>query len=452
MQNATQFTEGKILGKLLRFAVPVLMAMCLQSMYGAVDLLIVGQFSTAANVSAVSTGSQLMHTVTCVLTALAMGTTIMLGQALGGGRRKDAGQIIGNSITLFACIAALLTVIMLIFSRQAAAILHAPDEAFDATVTYIRICSAGSVFIVAYNVLGSVFRGLGDSRTPLMTVGFACIFNIAGDLLFVAALDMAAAGAALATVMAQAFSVVLCLLILRKRGGLPVEFEKKYLKLRRQTAGHVLKLGFPVALQEGLVGISFLVIAAIVNSLGVIPSAGVGVAEKVCSFIMLVPSSFSQSLSAFVAQNIGAGKPDRARRAMACGMGASLAVGVVMFTVTFFRGDLLAGIFSSDQEVVMAGFEYLKSYAIDTLFVAFLFCFIGYFNGCGKTTLVMVQGIIGAFGVRVPVSFLMSRLEPVSLFKIGLATPCSTVVQILICGIYFAVMLRREKEKLKNEV
>ncbi len=447
MNQNLQFTEGKILGKLLRFAVPVLLAMCLQSMYGAVDLLIVGQFSTAANVSAVSTGSQLMHTVTCVLTALAMGTTIMLGQALGGGRRKQAGQIIGNSITLFAIIAAMLTVIMLVLSRQAAGVLHAPDEAFEATVTYIRICSAGSVFIVAYNVLGSIFRGLGDSRTPLMTVGFACVFNIAGDLLFVAVLDMAAAGAALATVMAQAFSVVLCLLILRKRGGLPVDFEKKHLRLRRNLAGNVLKLGFPVALQEGLVGISFLVIAAIVNSLGVIPSAGVGVAEKVCSFIMLVPASFAQSLSAFVAQNIGADKPVRARRAMACGMGASLAVGVVMFTVTFFKGDMLAGIFSSDTEVVMAGFQYLKSYAIDTLFVAFLFCFIGYFNGCGKTSLVMVQGIIGAFGVRVPVSFLMSRLEPVSLFKIGLATPCSTLVQIAICAGYFTFMLRRERQQ-----
>ena len=446
MQNATQFTEGKILGKLLRFAVPVLLAMCLQATYGAVDLLIVGQFSTAANVSAVSTGSQLMHTVTCVLTALAMGTTITLGQALGGGRKKQAGQIIGNSITLFAVIAAVLTVGMLIFSRQAASVLHAPAEAFEATVTYIRICSLGAVFIVAYNVLGSIFRGLGDSRTPLMTVGFACIFNIIGDLLFVAVLNMAAAGAALATVMAQAFSVAVCILILRKKGGLPVEFEKKHLKLKAGTAGHILKLGFPVALQEGLVGISFLVIAAIVNSLGVVPSAGVGVAQKVCSFIMLVPSSFSQSLSAFVAQNIGAGKPDRARRAMACGMGASLAAGVVMFTVTFFRGDLLAGIFSSDPEVVMAGFEYLKSYAIDTMFVAFLFCFIGYFNGCGKTSLVMVQGIIGAFGVRVPVSFLMSRLEPVSLFKIGLATPCSTIVQIIICGGYFLWMLRRERK------
>ncbi len=450
MGDNSQFTEGKILGKLLRFAVPVLLAMCLQSMYGAVDLLIVGQFSTAANVSAVSTGSQLMHTITAVLTAMAMGTTITLGQALGGGKKKEAGQIIGNSITLFALIAAGLTVVMLVFAEQAAGILHAPKEAFDATVTYIRICSAGAVFIVAYNVLGSIFRGLGDSRTPLMAVGFACVFNIAGDMLFVAALDMAAAGAALATVLAQAFSVMLCLVIIKHRGGLPVQFEKKHLKLRRRVGGHVLRLGFPVALQEGLVGISFLVIAAIVNSLGVIPSAGVGVAEKVCSFIMLVPSSFSQSLSAFVAQNIGAGKPDRAREAMACGMGASLAVGVVMFSVTFFRGNLLAGIFTADQEVVLAGFEYLKSYAIDTLLVAFLFCFIGYFNGCGRTTLVMVQGIVGAFCVRIPVSFLMSRLEPVSLFKIGLATPCSTIVQILICSVYFVLMLRRE-QKMQTE-
>ncbi len=452
MENKAQFTEGKILGKLLKFAVPVLLAMCLQAMYGAVDLLVVGQFSTAENVSAVSTGSQLMYTVTCVLTAMAMGTTILLGQALGAGKKKQAGEIIGNSITLFAVIAIGLTVVMLILAEQAAAVLHAPQEAFAATVAYIRICSAGTVFIVAYNVLGSVFRGLGDSRTPLMTVGFACVFNIAGDLLFVAVMGMAAAGAALATVLAQGLSVVLCLIILKRRGGLGIELEKSHLKLCRQIGGNVLKLGFPVALQEGLVGISFLVIAAIVNSLGVIPSAGVGVAEKVCSFIMLVPSSFSQSLSAFVAQNIGAGKPKRARKAMACGMGASLAVGVVMFSFTFFHGDLLASIFSSEEAVVAAAFQYLKSYAIDTLLVAFLFCFIGYFNGCGKTTLVMVQGIAGAFCVRIPVSFFMSKIEPVSLFKIGLATPCSTIVQILICVTYFVWILRKEKARCSREL
>lgn len=445
MQLEAKFTEGKIFGQLVRFALPVLAALCLQAMYGAVDLLIVGQFSTAANVSAVSTGSQMMHMVTTVITALAMGTTIMLGQAIGNGRSEETGRIIGNSITVFAVLAAVVTAGMLVFTRQLAMVMQAPEEAFDATVGYVRICAAGTLFIVAYNVLGSVFRGLGDSRTPLMTVAFACVFNIAGDLIFVAVLDMAAEGAALATVMAQGFSVLLCLIILRKR-GMPVDFRKQHLRLEKNTVERMLKLGFPVALQEGLVGISFLVIAAIVNSLGVIPSAGVGVAEKVCSFIMLVPSSFSQALSAFVAQNIGAGKPARARRAMAWGMGASLAVGILMFSVTFFHGDLLAGIFAADWQVVLATADYLKAYAIDTMIVAFLFCYIGYFNGCGKTTLVMVQGIAGAFGVRIPVSWFMSRLQPVSLFHIGLATPCSTVVQIIICTAYFLWMLRQEKK------
>lgn len=445
MQLTSQFTEGKIFGPLIRFALPVLLALCLQSMYGAVDLLIVGQFSTAAGVSAVSTGSQMMHMVTTVITALAMGTTIMLGQAIGNGRSEDAGRVIGNSVTIFAALAAVVTVLILTFTRQLTGLMQAPKEAFDATMGYVRICSAGSVFIVAYNVLGSIFRGLGDSRTPLMTVGFACVFNIAGDLLFVAGLGMAAEGAALATVMAQALSVVLCLLIIKRR-GMPVHLQKSHFRLHSGTSGRLLKLGFPVALQEGLVSISFLVIAAIVNSLGVIPSAGVGVAEKVCSFIMLVPSSFSQALSAFVAQNIGAGKSGRDRRAMACGMGASLAVGVLMFSVTFFRGDLLAGIFSADHQVVLAAADYLKAYAIDTMIVAFLFCYIGYFNGCGETTLVMVQGIVGAFGVRIPVSWFMSRLSPVSLFHIGLATPCSTVVQIAICTAYFLWLLWREKK------
>ncbi|MGN0719145.1 MAG: MATE family efflux transporter [Anaerovoracaceae bacterium] len=446
MQLEAKFTEGKIFGQLVRFALPVLAALCLQAMYGAVDLLIVGQFSTAANVSAVSTGSQMMHMLTTVITALAMGTTIMLGQAIGNGRSEEAGRIIGNSITIFAVLAAAVTTVVLLFTRQLAMVMQAPAEAFEATVGYIRICAAGTLFIVAYNVLGSVFRGLGDSRTPLMTVAFACVFNIAGDLIFVAVLDMAAEGAALATVMAQGLSVLLCLVILRKR-GMPVNFRKEHLRPEKNTVGRMLRLGFPVALQEGLVGISFLVIAAIVNSLGVIPSAGVGVAEKVCSFIMLVPSSFSQALSAFVAQNIGAGKPARARRAMAWGMGASLAVGILMFSVTFFRGDLLAAIFTADRQVVLAAADYLKAYAIDTMIVAFLFCYIGYFNGCGKTTLVMVQGIVGAFGVRIPVSWFMSRLQPVSLFHIGLATPCSTVMQIILCTAFFLWMLRQERTR-----
>ncbi len=446
MQHNNQFTEGKIFGPLIKFAIPVLFALCLQSLYGAVDLLVVGQFCTPADVSAVATGSQVMHMVTMLVTSLAMGTTIMLGQAIGAGRSKDAGNIIGCSICFFLGIAVLLTGVMIVFADTFTSLLHAPQEAFNKTVDYIKLCSGGMIFIVAYNVIGSVFRGIGDSKTPLITVLCACILNIFGDLFFVLILHMDASGTALATVLAQAFSVVFCLFIIRKR-GLPFTFAKENMKFNPTIAGKIFKIGFPIALQEGLVSISFLVIAAIVNSLGVIASAGVGVAEKICGFIMLVPSAFSQSLSAFVAQNIGAGKPIRARQSMICGMLASLAAGVFMGYFSFFHGDILAGIFSRDTEVILAAADYLKAYAIDTCLVAFLFCHIGYFNGCGKTTFVMIQGIIGAFGVRIPVSYIMSKLPNVTLFKIGLATPSSTIVQIVFCSICLLFVLKEERRK-----
>ena len=440
------FTEGKILGPLVRFMLPVLFALCLQAMYGAVDLMVVGWFGAAAEVSAVSTGSQIMQTITGVITGLAMGTTIVLGQKLGQKRGDEAGDVIGASIWLFAGVAVAITAIMLAVASPFAALMQAPAEAFDQTVAYVRICSAGAVFIVAYNVLGSVFRGLGDSKTPLLAVGVACVCNIAGDLLFVAVFKMAAAGAALATVLAQALSVVLCVLVVKKR-GLPFPFGRQNVRPHKPLALRVLKLGAPIALQDALVSASFLVILAIVNGLGLIASAGMGVAEKLCGFIMLVPSAFSQSLSAFVAQNVGAGQPRRASRATLYGMLLSFAVGVVMAWLTFFHGDVLARIFAGDSpDVVAAAADYLKAYAIDAMLVSFLFCFIGYYNGCGLTRFVMVQGLCGAFGVRIPVSFLMSRWQPVTLFHVGLATPCSTVVQIVLCVGYFMWMRKKEQK------
>ena len=444
MEQRADFTKGKILGPLLKFAMPVLAAMFLQSLYGAVDLLVVGQFGTAADVSAVATGSQVMHSITMVITGLAMGTTILLGQKIGQKRNDEAGDVIGSAVVLFAIFAVILTIVMIVVAGPFSALMQAPEEAFDKTVSYVRICSAGSVFIIAYNVLGSVFRGMGDSKTPLFTVLVACIVNILGDLLFVAVFHMAAAGAALATVMAQAVSVVISLGIIKQR-GLPFQFSAKNIRFNKKVIIRIVSLGMPIALQEFLVSISFLVIMAIVNSLGVIPSAGVGVAEKVCGFIMLVPSSFMQSLSAFVAQNMGAGEKDRAVMAWIYGIVTSLAIDIVIAYAAFFHGNILAGIFSKDVMVIEAAADYLKSYAIDTLLVPFLFCSMGFFNGCEKTKFVMIQGIAGAFGVRIPVSFIMSRAVEVSLFRVGLATPASTVVQIILCGIYF-VYLKRTKE------
>ncbi|MCM1061975.1 MAG: MATE family efflux transporter [Eubacterium sp.] len=439
----SNFTEGAVLSPLLRFMLPVLFAMFLQAMYGAVDLLVVGQFATNADVSGVSTGSQIVLTLTNLIVSFAMGITVTVGQKIGQKRPKEASSAVGTGIMIFTAVGLFFTLVSVIFAAPLASVMNAPEEAFDITVKYIRICGGGFLIITAYNLLGSIFRGLGDSKTPLIAVGIACVVNIIGDLVFVAVLGLGAAGAAVATVAAQLVSVIVSLIIIVKKGDMPFSMTKSDLRFKKSSAWQIFRIGTPIALQDFLVGISFLVLLAIVNSISLEASAGVGVAEKVCAFIMLVPSAFMQSMSSFVAQNIGAGKPDRAKKALFYGISVSFVFGVVMFLLTFLHGDAMAAIFSKEQDAVQMAFDYLKAYAIDCMLTCFLFCFIGYFNGIGNTAFVMIQGIVGAFCVRIPVAFLMSRIGDNSLFLIGLATPCSTVVQIVMCFVMYAVLKRK---------
>ena len=446
MSNISNFTEGKILSPLLKFMVPILMALFLQTMYGAVDLLIVGQFGNSADVSSVATGSQMMQTITSIVTGLTMGITILIGQKLGEGKKEEAGNVIGSGISIFLVLALVLTLVTVVFSPSIANLMNAPTEAFDSTVSYLRISALGSVFIVAYNVIGGVFRGLGDSKTPLTTVAIACIANIIGDLILVGMFNMGATGAALATIIAQAISVILSLALIKKR-GLPFDFSLKSIKFHEGLTSQILKFGTPIALQGVLVNFSFLVIVTIGNSMGVIASAGMGVAQKLVGFIMLIPLSFSQAVSTFVAQNYGAKKFDRAKKVLLYSVSVSLVCGVTMFFLTFFYGDILAKIFTKDKDVILAAWDYLKSYGVDCLFTAIMFCMVGYFNGCGQTTFVMIQGVFGAFCVRIPVSFLMSKFEPVSLFKVGLATPASTFVQIILCVGFFIYLSKKNSKE-----
>ena len=445
MEKNTTFTEGKIVQPLILFALPVLLALFLQAMYGAVDLLVIGKFATSADVSAVSTGSQIMMTLTNLVSSFAMGTTVLLGQQIGSGKREEGGRTVGTAIVMFACIAVAMTAILVIFAPQICSIMNAPKEAFDKTVAYVRICGGGMLVIVAYNLIGCIFRDIGDSRTPLLTVAIACVCNIAGDLLLCAVFHMGTEGAAAATVFAQVVSVVISFLVIRKK-ELPFLMKKENIRIHGASLRKMAGLGAPIALQDLLVSISFLIILAIVNSMGVIASAGVGVAEKVCAFIMLISSAFMQSISAFVAQNYGAGHMDRAKKALHYGVLVSFVIGVGMFFLSFFHGEVLAGIFSSDESVILEAADYLKAYAIDCLFTAIFFCYTGFYNGIGRTKFVMLQGMVGAFGVRVPVSYLMSIQPQTSLFKIGLATPMSSIVQLILCLGYMAVVNKRMQQ------
>lgn len=433
--TVSDFTDGPILGPLLKFAFPILFAMLLQTMYGAVDLLIVGQFCDAAAVSAVSNGSHIMMTISNVITGISLGMTVLLGQKIGEKKLKEAGNIIGNGIVLFIIIALITSAFMILSTPLWVDILRVPEEAIKSCKDYMYICSAGIIFIVAYNLIGAIFRGLGNSKLPLVIVAIACVFNIFGDLFFIGFLKMGAAGAAIATVLAQALSVVISFFIIT-RMKLPFEFNVKMIKHNREVNFRILKLGTPVAFQDLLVSISFFVLNAIVNSMGVVASAGIGIAEKICGFVMLLPSSFSQSMSSVVAQNYGAMKMDRAKKALVYGISSSLVVSVFISYFAFFHGDILCGLFSSENDVSFAGWQYLKGYAIDVLFTSFLFCFIGFYNGAGRTKFVMLQGIFGAFCVRVPLSFLINHFYPDSIFYLSLATPSSTIMQICLCFIY----------------
>lgn len=445
-QSSLSFTEGRIFSPLVRFTLPVLGASLLQTMYGAVDLMVVGQFASSADVSAVNTGSWIMMLITSAVIGISMGSTVIIGRHLGAGEKEEAGHTIGASIWLFGIITVIMTLIALLLAPLIVRVMKVPNESVVPCLSYIRICGVGLIFIIAFNILGSIFRGIGDSKIPFLSVAFACIFNIAGDLLLTGLLKMATVGAAIATVAAQAVSVLLSLLIIRKK-TMPFTFGRAQMAFDPHRMGIIFRLGVPLAFQDVLVSISFLMITAIVNSLGVIISAGVGVAERLCGFIMLVPSAFSQALAAFTAQNIGAKKPERAKKALLYSMAISFSIDLVMGYLSFFHGDLLSKIFSSDPTVVAASAEYLKAYAIDCLMTAFMFCLIGYFNGLGKTRFVMIQGILSAFLVRMPVAYFMSRVQPVSLFLIGLAAPAATFGALLLCIIYL-IYLKKHKRRL----
>ena len=444
MSNTADFTQGSILKKLCRFMLPVLGALILQAAYGAVDLLVVGRFGSTSGLSAVSTGSQVLNLVTFVVTQLAMGVTVLIARHIGEKREKEIGAVLGGAAVVFAILAGCLFVLLVLFARPISVLMQAPQEALALTTSYVRICGCGILFIVAYNVLSAVFRGLGDSRSPLLFVLVACLVNVAGDLVLVAGLHLDAAGAALATVLAQAVSVVCALAILRRK-KLPFTFRKSDVRLNEQCR-RFLTIGLPLALQEFLTQLSFLALCAFVNRLGLAASSGYGVASKIVSFVMLVPSALMQSMASFVAQNIGADNVKRAKKSMLTGIAVGVAFGIVMFALVLLKGDILAGLFSTDAEVVRRGFEYLRGFAPETIVTAVLFSMVGYFNGNNKTLWVMTQGLIQTLLIRLPMAYVMSIQPNASLTKIGLAAPVSTTVGIVL-NIGFFAYHRRAAER-----
>lgn len=430
-------TSGSIFGNIVRFSLPYLLSYFLQTLYGMADLFIIGQYEGVAGTTAVAIGSQVMHMLTVMIVGLAMGATVMIGQAVGARDRRGAAAYIGNTTTLFLALSVVLTGLLLALARPIAAVMSTPAEAMPGTVAYLRICFLGVPLITAYNIIASIFRGLGDSKRPMYFIAIACAANIGLDYLFMGALRMGPAGAALA----QAVSVVVSLLVIRReRDG--IALTRSDFRPQRAVMGRILRIGVPVALQDGLIQIAFLFITVIANRRGLTDAAAVGIVEKIISFLFLVPSSMLSTVSALGAQCIGAGKPRRALQTLWYAIAIALGFGIIITIIIQFVAEPVVGLFTDDAAVAAAGGQYLRGYILDCCLAGLHFCFSGYFCAIGRSELSFLHNITAIVLVRVPGAYLTSKWFPTTLLPMGLATAAGSLLSVVICVIAFLVLRR----------
>lgn len=439
-------TSGSVFKSILFFSLPYLLSYFLQTLYGMADLLIIGQFGGVAGTTAVSVGSQVMHMLTVMIVGLAMGSTVSIGQSVGAGKKERTAANIGNSITLFAVLSVLLMGILLLFVKQIVHLMSTPQEAVTGTISYLTICFIGIPFIIAYNVISSIFRGMGDSKSPMYFIAAACVTNIALDYFFIGALQMGAAGVALGTTLSQAVSVIISLFMLRKQRD-KISLGKSDLKPRRQVIMQLLKIGIPISLQDGFIQIAFIVITIIANRRGLNDAAAVGIVEKIISFVFLVPSSLLSTVSALGALNIGAGKQERAVLTLRYAAMTAVGFGLIVSVLMQFIAAPVVGLFTSDTNVIFSGAQYLRGYIWDCLFAGIHFSFSGYFCACQRSELSFIHNIISILLIRIPGVYLTSKLFPDNLFPMGLATCLGSVLSVIICVIAFILLSKRRSAR-----
>lgn len=441
---STTLAKDSVLKNVLRFSLPYLLSYFLQTLYGMADLLIIGRFDGVAATTAVSIGSQVMHMVTVMIVGLAMGVTVGIGHAVGAGEQRRAGAVIGNGIVMFMALSVALAAVLCGLVRPLTAIMSTPTEALAGTQAYLTICFVGIPCITAYNIIASIFRGLGDSKSPMYFIAVACAANIGLDFLFMGAMHLGPAGAALGTTLSQAISVAVSLVVILKRKFDSVALQKQDFRPRRAVIGRILRIGVPVALQDGLIQVSFLLITIIANRRGLTDAAAVGVVEKFISFVFLVPSSMLSTVSALGAQEVGAGRHDRAAATLRYGIGLTLGFGAVVGVLVQFIAPNVVGLFTTDAAVIAAGAWYLRGYIWDCFFAGVHFSFSGYFCAYGRSELSFIHNILSTALVRVPGAYFMSKWFPDTLLPMGLATVCGSVLSVCMCLVLYTVLKKRD--------
>lgn len=443
-------TTGSVFKNLAIFSLPYLLSYFLQTLYGTADLFIIGQFNSTESITAVSIGSQVMHMITVMLVGLAMGATVTIGKSIGAHDKKAASRYVGNTVTLFMLGSLVLTAVLLLLVNPIVSAMSTPSEAIDGTVAYLKICFIGIPFITAYNIISSVFRGLGDSKSPMYFIAVACACNIGLDYLFIGGFDMGPAGAALGTTLSQTISVITSLIYV-KRANSGIKLTRESLRPDKKTLGDILRIGIPVALQDGFVQISFVVLTIIANRRGLDDAAAVGIVEKVIGILFLVPSSMLSSVSALAAQNLGADKPHRAKLTLRYAILIVICIGAVVTTVVQFVAPQIISLFADNQNVIRLGSQYLRSYVLDCILAGIHFCMSGYFCAIEKSGISFLHNSISIVFARIPIAYITSKKFADTLFPMGLSAPIGSLLSIIVCVIAYAVITKKEKrEAVRN--
>lgn len=442
--NRKDLTQGSILGNIMTFSLPYILAYFLQILYGLADLFVIGRYCDVDSTTAVSNGAQVMYLVTCIVIGLAMGTTVKTAHAIGAKDNRRAAQIIGNTATMFLGLSLVLAVGLLVFRNGIVSLMDTPQEAVIGTRDYLTVCFIGIPFIMAYNIIASIFRGLGDSKSPMYFVAVACVVNIILDFFFIGYLGWGPVGAALGTTLSQMASVGFALFAIRRHKEV-FDVHRHDFKPRRDVISGILKIGFPIAMQDGFIQIAFIVITVIANGRGLYDAAAVGIVEKFIGLVFIVPSAMLSTVSAIASQNIGAMQVSRAQRTMWYAMGITTTYGIIVAIVLQFIPDLAVRIFTDDAQVVSMGGEYLRGYVWDCVFAGLHFCFSGFFTACGYSIISFAHNFLSIICARIPLVYLASEAYPDTLYPMGLATCLGSVLSVVICIVVYAWMVKHRK-------
>ena len=445
-ENAVEknLTTGSVFKNVILFSLPYLLSYFLQTLYGMADLFIIGQYDGVASTTAVSIGSQIMHMITVIIVGLAMGTTVSIAQAIGANDKKRVSKAVGNTVILFMGVVVVAMALLLMLVHPIVSAMSTPLEAVNGTITYLTICFLGIPFITAYNIISSIFRGMGDSKSPMYFIAVACVANIVLDYLFMGALQLGPAGAALGTTISQAISVLVSLIVIIKRKS--IVLAKTDFRPHRPVMGKILSIGIPIAVQDGLIQVAFIVITIIANQRGLNDAAAVGIVEKIISFLFLVPSSMLSAVSALGAQNIGAGKQERAIASLRYAVLITVGFGVLVSILIQFTAGPIVSLFTEGADVIRLGSQYLRGYIFDCIFAGIHFSFSGYFCACGKSVLSFLHNILSISLVRIPGVYLTSKMFQTTLFPMGLATAAGSLMSVVICVIAFYVIYHKQQK------